>query len=246
MVANNIDDIPRTLESINSLPDSVKYRIALQSGALPSDKESIKGFVAKTKVEQSTIILQKLLENDAARAAGGGQAQPLPPAQMTRQPEPIQQQQQLPYAQQPGTPQQLGGPPVQMPPTQVQAAPQPLQRTPQGATGAGAPPVIATAQAAAAASSLMAITAQLKELKETIDTEVPGLEEIEAIKTDLQASIMGVATSVNILVIIGILMLEKSYELPRELIYEMLREEIGLRTSEQMLLAMMGPAQGKY
>lgn len=245
----NIKEIPRTLEAVRNLPTNIRYRIAMQVGAIPSEKDAIAALAERPLDEQASMILAKLLEIDAA----GGQlpAMPPPAPQVIRNPDPMPQQ--VPPAQMPqqlGVPQQLGAPqqvqmPQQMPaqmPAQVpqQVPPQPL-RTPSPETAPANN--TAAAQSAVAIASLRDLSSQLGKLNEKIDTEVPGFEEHE----ELKDMIMGLATSVNTMVILGLLILEKAHNdlMPRNLIYDIVREEMTARTSEQLMLALRGPNQGK-
>ena len=245
----NIKDIPRTIDAVRNLPTNIRYRIAMQVGAIPSDKDAIAALATRPLDEQANIILTKLLEIDAA----GGQLPQAPPpaAQVIRNPDPVPHQvvqvQQPVYPMQ--QPQQLGAPTGYAPPQQIggantvqmplQHATQPL-RTPAtqqdpGANGAS--------QAAVAASSLMNLSSQIGKVLDKIDTEVPGFEELE----ELKDAVMGIATSVNTLVIIGLLILERVNDdmLPRSVIYDMIREQLAARTSEQLMGALRSPVQGK-
>jgi hypothetical protein len=124
----NIDNAPRDLEGLMNTQPMQRYRFALAVEAIPNNNDAITGFVAKPVPEQAGMILAKLHEIDARRAAG--QAAPLPSngaaAPVARQPDPVH----APPPQQLGgqpMPQQMGAPPPQqlghVPPPAAYGAP---------------------------------------------------------------------------------------------------------------------------
>jgi hypothetical protein len=237
----NIRDIPPTVEAIRNLSPSVRYRVAMQVGAVPSSQDAVSSYSGMPLEEQIGLILPKLIEFQTT----AGQAPPMvAPPPMMRQPDPIQQPmqaapQQLGAPSQMQRPQQLGAP-SQMAPQQLGAQmAAPPMRMPVPATDPG----VASSQAAVATSSLLAIAAKLDKIEKAIDDEVPGHDTME----ELQGSIMGIATTMNTLVIIGLLILERVHndELPADAIYAIIREHLNRRTSEQLMLALKGTPSGK-
>ena len=82
---------------------------------------------------------------------------------------------------------------------------------------------------------------KLDKLIKMVDEEVPGTGDIQ----EISEAVMGIATSVNTLVIIGLILLENSGLMDRNVIYDMIRSEMAARTSEQLMRALSGPPTGK-
>jgi hypothetical protein len=138
---NSISEIPRTIDGIKSLSTMKRYRFALTLGAIQNDEGSITGYSARSIDQQAQLILNKLLEMDAA-----GVGQPTAAPQPLRQPAPMSSPMASPAPLAP--PSNGMGAPLMVPPAMGTAPtpgplgpPMPLQQPPMGQAPPYAPPV---------------------------------------------------------------------------------------------------------
>ncbi len=289
-----VENAPRDLESIKTIPSMVRYRLALTLGIMPNDQQAIAGFAAQPIDVQAQQLLAGFQAHDqrvgAAPAAapqqpapgpapgmGGpppGQMAPppmmaapgqmAPPQMMAPPPMGAPPQQPQGYQQAPpngappghmqmppgfappggpppqamGAPGQMGPPPqMQAPqgaPPQMQQQPAPPPRTPSTASDPGQQPGAGGIDAIA--RGVGAILQSIEALKATVDDEVPGIENVDAV----YEAVLGVAATQQVVAVLLVLLLENVGQMPRQLIYAAVREEIEKDSASALLAGIKG------